>query len=393
MCRVSIWHRLADKERLHYFLRSFDEHPMQKLNQINGMAKQNKKYLQITLVSVICACNTTTHKYEWQVQELDRKNKVGTLFERILDEQHEEQRLLYIEFRDVFLRKRDISFLTKKIDQHPEKNTKIAFSETLQFVTRHWRLPQSGWTSDLAELHKSYSEEFDTLGCISVVSEAGESPGKAIELEILDFPAEEKNRRDAINLILTLEPQSLRLWGAWKDISFLGYLVDLEKIALIETEVNDFSPLQGLPQLKQVNLVNGEVADLSSLGGLSNLKVLSIEKLPISCLAPIKGFAELRELHLIKTGILDLSSIKDLQSLKVLNLRDTKVADLTPLKGLRNLQTLHIENTQVTDLEPLRGLSRLKYLYVTDGIDLEPLKEHSVFIVRKENANQNKNSN
>jgi hypothetical protein len=335
--------------------------PYININVGNIMSKHINTHLSIVLLSVFFSGCSTNHKPDWQVKELERRAGVRAIVKQIAEDPFEDDRLVYTELRDVLVRKRDIPEMTKKIAQMANPEAKMVLLEVIQFKEGSWRLPTRGWTGDVAECNETYAKEFSDRGCIAVVSETGYPPNKMLELEILDFPAEAEKRDDVVNLILTLEPQSLRLWGAWKNISFVGSLLNLEELTLTSTLVNDFSPLRGLPALKRLNLVDGTVSDLTTLRNLPSLRVLSIDQTPLSDLTIVKEFPDIRELYLL----------------------NTPVADLTPLEDLPSLETIHVEKTKVKDLTPLRSLPRLKYLYIQDGLDLTPLEGSSVFIVRK----------
>ena len=135
----------------------------------------------------------------------------------------------------------------------------------------------------MEECRKAYRKEFKELGCVAVFPRSDYRP-KFLELEILDSPAEAEIRRDVVNLILTLEPESLRLWGApdssgWESISFVGILSNLEELTLTLTLVTDLTPLKGLTKLRKLSLLKTPVTDLTPLEGLPKLETIYEKKI------------------------------------------------------------------------------------------------------------------
>jgi len=260
----------------------------------------------------------------WKAKELERKARVQVLINQLADDSTEKRQVAYSELRDTFVRKRDIPELTKEIARTASPEVKKSLGELIPFIDGKWRLPDKGWTNDLKECGEAYRKEFRKLGCGGYQVPCDYRP-KFFELEMLDFPAEAEVRRDVIDLILTLEPESLRLWGApdssgWESISFVSSLSNLEELTLTLTLVTDLTPLKGLPKLNQLNLLGGKVTDLAPLKGLSSLRELVLDEVPVTDLTPLKGLTGLRKLSLL----------------------DTPVTDLTPLEGLPNLKTLHV---------------------------------------------------
>ena len=93
--------------------------------------------------------------------------------------------------------------------------------------------------------------------------------------------------------------------GIVSDLSLIGQMVFLEKLALVDQPLDDLSPLNGLVLLTELDLRSSTVSDLSVLADLPSLTVL----------------------HLEHTAVSDLSALESLPSLKTV----TVSADMLPL--------------------------------------------------------------
>jgi Leucine-rich repeat (LRR) protein len=311
------------------------------------------------------------------VGEPERKVRVQALINQLADESLENRQAAYAELRDTFVRKRDIPELTKEIARNANPEVTMSLRNLITFIEGRWRLPDKGWTTDISECRRCYEKEFQDLGCDLAVVFKGGGMGEyllTLDVDVPEVPIE--NRTGVINLILTLEPESLMLWGSWGNITFLGTLANLEKLHLGDTKVADLTPLKGLPRLRYLELGDTKVTDLTPLKGLPNLAYLHLQNTGVSDLTPLKGMPKLKWLDLQDTGVTDLTPLKGLPNLEYLHLENTKVADLTPLKGLPKLHVLDLENTKVTDLTPLKGMPDLMHLHLqnTGVTDLTPLK-------------------
>ena len=273
------------------------------------------------------------------VGEPERKVRVQALIKQLADESRENRQAAYAELRDTFVRKRDIAELTKEIARNANPEVMMSLRNLIPFIKGRWRLPDKGWTTDIGECSRCYEKEFQDLGCdLAIVSHRGGIGEYLLTLDVDFTEVPIENRTGVINLILTLEPESLKIWSSWANITFLGTLSNLEKLDLENTKVTDLTPLKGLPRLRDLELGGTKVTDLTPLKGLPNLAYLGLQN----------------------SGVTDLMPLKGMPKLKSLGLRDTKVPDLTPLKGLPKLYGLSLGNTQVTDLTPLKGLPELK---------------------------------
>ncbi|MCX6580349.1 MAG: leucine-rich repeat domain-containing protein, partial [Candidatus Aminicenantes bacterium] len=88
--------------------------------------------------------------------------------------------------------------------------------------------------------------------------------------------------------------------------ALLSKFQQLEKLALIGTQISDISSLNQLKGLTYLNLFNNQISDISSLKELKGLTVLSLSNNQIS----------------------DISSLKELKNLKVLYLKENKITHM-----------------------------------------------------------------
>lgn len=154
---------------------------------------------------------------------------------------------------------------------------------------------------------------------------------------------------------------------------FLHPYVDFD-LAIWATELQDISPVRAMPGLECLNLDGKGINDISSLRdmGLIRLNVVNSE---VSDLSPLQGL-QLRILDLTGSRkITDLSPLNGLP-LERLTIASTSVSDLTPLEGM-HLTLLNCETSLVSDLSPLKGMPltdlHLKGSAVTDLAPLQDL--------------------
>jgi len=280
--------------------------------------------LLTVLLPILLTSSVMAGKPAWETSELERKARVQALIKQLANESPEDRQAAYSELRDTVVRKRDIPELTKEIARNANPGVKKSLGELIPFMDKKWRLPDKKWTTDADEYDKSYEKAFDDLGFDhagtrkTVVYNRDES-GKAfadyplqLDLTFADDPVE--SRTEIIDLIFTLEPESLMLWS-WTDITFLGTLTNLEMLDLSFAEVTDLT-LKGLPNLWHLRLEKTKMTDLT-----------------------LKELPNLRDLYLQNSEVTDLS-LKGLPSLKYIDLRNTKVTDLTQLKAMEGLKII-----------------------------------------------------
>lgn len=115
-----------------------------------------------------------------------------------------------------------------------------------------------------------------------------------------------------------------------------------------------FGYVDGVPQVDEPH---GDVCDLSVLSRMPNLKTLYLCQQEIEDLSPLSGLP-LEELYLAENYIEDLSPLEALPDLQVLCLGSNPAHDLTPLSSLSRLRKLNLDSTDGT-VDSLAPLARL----------------------------------
>jgi len=146
--------------------------------------------------------------------------------------------------------------------------------------------------------------------------------------------------------------------GAFEGIRDMTCLNELRFYGRLS--VFDLAPLSNMQNIRYLSFDDTNISDFSGLQGMASLKELEITDQDIDSLAPLGTLANLERLVLSNTNTQDLSALSSLGSLKVLDLRTTGVFDISPLAGLNKLEFLDLSNNNVTDLSPLRGKGSLK---------------------------------
>ncbi|WP_156295475.1 leucine-rich repeat domain-containing protein [Methylobacterium aquaticum] len=128
----------------------------------------------------------------------------------------------------------------------------------------------------------------------------------------------------------------------YSDINCLSFVYNLKDLIIIDVGGNvnleDISPLSGLPNLQQVNCSGTQVSDLSPLSGLPNLQQVDCGGTQVSDLSPLSGLPNLQQVDCFNTQVSDLSPLSGLPNLQQVDCCNTQVSDLSPLSGLPNLQ-------------------------------------------------------
>ena len=96
-------------------------------------------------------------------------------------------------------------------------------------------------------------------------------------------------------------------------------------------------------------VIRGEVSDLSLIGSMVKLERLALICQPLDDLSGLNGHVLLRELSLAGSEVADLTALTELPSLETLHLEHTDVRDLTPLEVFPHLKTVTVSR----DMLPL----------------------------------------
>lgn len=185
-------------------------------------------------------------------------------------------------------------------------------------------------------------------------------------------------------------------WGDVSDLSLLARMPNLRELYLCRQEIEDLSPLEGLP-LTTLALCENRIADFSPLAGMTELETLYLGGNPATDCAPLSGLTRLRLLNLdgTVTGITapeslgflrglvlqelslgevfprdgDWSPVAGQEGVETLCLWEPPEAALAAAASLSRLRVLKIGNITCPDLVPLSGLERLEVLSVYSGLE------------------------
>ena len=154
-------------------------------------------------------------------------------------------------------------------------------------------------------------------------------------------------------LVLTGNPIS--------DISPLAELNTLQSLDLSDTRVVSIEPLSGLP-LSFLSLIETSVQDYSPLTRLSQLVWLRLSDLNPDQAAVCGELLRLQDLTMYRCGVSDLSMLKELTDLSFLDLMDNNVSGISTIGYFPKLEGLGLEGNPVSDLSALSELKKLQYV-------------------------------
>ena len=160
------------------------------------------------------------------------------------------------------------------------------------------------------------------------------------------------------------------------DLSPLGSLVSLQRLALNQRFVGSIEPLSLLVNLQYLNLVyvnsnyrellplqnletlilseRGEgCLDVTYISQLRSLRVLDISSRSINNIGLLGNLVNLEKLVIRGDGRIDLSWVRSLQNIKYLELYGTAIECINVLAELSNLVEVHLFNSVLSDPTPL----------------------------------------
>ena len=249
---------------------------------------------------------------EWKARELERKAKVQSLMKQLADESLESRQAAFAELRDTYIRKRDMSDLNKEIDRNPNSEGTRFLRRLTTYMEGRWRLPDKGWTDDRDELLSPYFDKAKSCeSTMFVLDNMRPRPAPVLQMRVF-FPDTAERSREIIDLILTLEPETLSLIGGWKDVAFLGLLTYLQELILEDSKVDNLMSVKGLPNLQVMELKNTKVTDITPLKEMPNMRLLYLESGEAIDLTPLNGTS----IHILKDGTVIKPSIKKGSSAK-----------------------------------------------------------------------------
>lgn len=130
--------------------------------------------------------------------------------------------------------------------------------------------------------------------------------------------------------------------AAVRELYFCGHMI------LQKTEDVSFAE-DGTVHVNGAKVVAGKVSDLSVIGDMIYLERLALIDQPIRDLSELNSLVLLQELYLSGNAISDLSSLNGLMSLAALHIEHTNIHDLTALESLPSLCTVTVS----ADMLPL----------------------------------------
>ena len=130
--------------------------------------------------------------------------------------------------------------------------------------------------------------------------------------------------------------------AAIEELYFCGHMV------LRSTDDVNYQS-DGTVRVGTSTVITGKVADLSVIGTMVYLRRLALIDQPLKDLTPLNDLVLLEELWLSGNSLSKLSGLTGLYSLKTLHLEHSKVKDLTPLDALPSLRVVTVS----ADMLPL----------------------------------------
>ncbi|REK76806.1 stalk domain-containing protein [Paenibacillus paeoniae] len=156
----------------------------------------------------------------------------------------------------------------------------------------------------------------------------------------------------------------------------LEHAVNLKELYLVNSKINDLSPLSELHQLNSIYLADNRITDLSPLSGLKKIETLILERNLITDISPLQSMTSLIDLDLSTNLISDIQALRQVKNLERLLLGDNFIKDISSLAQLSKLTYLNAQGNLITDLLPVKPLNALWSLDVSNNKinDLTPVK-------------------
>lgn len=155
------------------------------------------------------------------------------------------------------------------------------------------------------------------------------------------------------------------------DFSFLANLTSLRELSIIGNQFNTASlNLLAAEDLEKLVMIDTQVNNLNSVGDLANLEILNINATPVSDLSPLSGISALQEFSARGTSVSDLTPLNAHSDLRTLNLRNTNVTSIAPLVDLANLEILNLRDSSVSNLQNVWTMTSLETLDLRDTTQL-----------------------
>ncbi len=186
----------------------------------------------------------------------------------------------------------------------------------------------------------------------------GKASGETITRDDMATLGEGPNRR------LTLTNLGIR------DLTGLGYAVNVHALFLSGNEISDLTPLGTLTFLQTLALSDNRISDIRPLARLVfHLHTLRLDGNRISDLTPLARSFSLRTLEIVGNRVTDLEPLADLR-LTHLSASDNRITDLTPLARLTGMEYLHLRQNRISDIGPLQNMLSLTTLSLDQNYSL-----------------------
>ncbi len=166
--------------------------------------------------------------------------------------------------------------------------------------------------------------------------------GAAQQLFAVKFP--DAQQEQAIRGILGKDTENIQSeeLGQVKELYFCGNMV------LKQTKGVEFDA-DGNCRVNGARVLEGSVRDLSLIGKLAYLEKLALTCQPVSDVTQLQNLVLLQELSLAGTAVASAEGLGEMPSLEVLHLEHTDVQDMQPLEKLPRLKTVTVSR----DMLPL----------------------------------------
>ncbi|WP_371826076.1 hypothetical protein [Photobacterium sp. GJ3] len=147
---------------------------------------------------------------------------------------------------------------------------------------------------------------------------------------------------------------------------------ELQKIAIGNTQISDFSFFREKPNLISLELADSGLTQLDPIGLAyqTELKTLDISGNPLTDISALSGLTKLQWVNLSDTNISMLPSLEQLSALRNVYLNHTHVTDLSALRVLPELMQISLQGFKGTDISPLIDLKQKRRFSALSRVDL-----------------------
>lgn len=143
-----------------------------------------------------------------------------------------------------------------------------------------------------------------------------------------------------------------------KDVELQPPDFDIKKVKGLILEGKSI-PENWIPFIVELNFSYEPLRNLEPLAPLLNLQRLDLTKTLIEDVAPLGGLVQLRELGLGDTNVNDISALQNLRQLQTPDLTSTNVEKLDALTSMRQLKLLFLLNSSVNEIASVSVIAGL----------------------------------